>query len=126
MKFPFAAAACVMGVLLSGAPASASLDTAIAPRVVIQNQPLSDCSARASSALKSVINDAREAGTGSGLWFGAILDPQGNPSTTAVVECHDVPNGYAASFTCLVQVPPSEAAASLCQKIATAFSGGAK
>jgi len=126
MKLPLLAATFALSALLAGAPALASLDTVIGPRVVVQNQPISDCSSRASSALKSAMPEVNEAGTGSGEWVGVIRDASGAPSATAVIECHTLPDGYAASFTCLVQVPPSDTASVLCQKLSTAFGGGAQ
>ncbi len=115
------AAASVLCALLVSAPASATLDTAIGQRSVVPDKPFSDCSSKADHALTSVMQNATEAGPGSGNWFGAV-STGGAPSEIAIVECHPQGDGYAVSFTCSVQVPPSpDAAAALCTKLMAAF-----
>jgi hypothetical protein len=119
----FAAALMLLSAAFMSSPARAALDTVIGPRTVVPNKPLSDCSARAKSALDSVLQNAFEAGTGSGEWIGAErLSSGGDAAAEAVIECHPVDNGYAASFTCAAQVPPSPITASmLCNKLVAAF-----
>ena len=115
------AAAFVLCAILVSAPASATLDTSIGQRSVVPGEPFSDCSAKASHALTAVMQNATEAGPGSGNWFGAV-STGGAPSEIAIVECHPQGNGYAVSFTCSVQVPPSpDTAAALCAKVIAAF-----
>lgn len=117
------AAAVVLCTLLLCAPASATLDTVIGQRSIVPDQPFSDCSAKANHALTTVMQSATEAGTGSGNWFG-VDNAGGTPSEIAIVECHPQGTGYAASFTCSAQVPPSaETAAALCSKVIAAFGG---
>ena len=109
-----------LNIGLAASPASAALDMVIAPSVTA-TKPLSDCTTRAESALKSAMQTVTEAGTGSGHWVG-VTRMDGSVSATAVVECHPVDAGYRASFTCAVQVPPNaDTASALCSKIATAF-----
>jgi|HubBroStandDraft_1064217.scaffolds.fasta_scaffold44142_3 hypothetical protein len=119
------AAAFVLCALLVSAPASATLDTVIGQRSVVPDKPFSACSDQAHHALTSVMQTATEAGNGSGHWFGVdIVD--GAPSEIAIVECHPQASGYAVSFTCSAQVPPSvDTAAALCTKVITAFNASA-
>ena len=115
-----------LNIALASSPATAALDMVIAPQSTVQNKPFSDCSSRAKSALTSVMQNATEAGTGSGEWVG-VTRMDGSVSATAVIECHPVDNGYRAGFTCAVQVPPNpDVANALCTKLTTAFNGGAQ
>jgi hypothetical protein len=110
-----------LSALLVSAPAGATLDTVIGQRSVVPGKPFSDCSARAKNALTTVMQNATEAGAGSGHWFGAS-SIDSSISATAVVECHQLDNGYAVSFTCSTQVPPNpDSASALCSKIIAAF-----
>ncbi|MDE2481820.1 MAG: hypothetical protein KGN02_06485 [bacterium] len=116
-----AAAALACGLALTNAPARANLDTVIGTRTVVPDKPMSDCSARAKSALTTVMNSAFEAGQGSGQWIG-VVRVGGSASAAAVIECHPLDAGYTASFTCSVQVPPNpDTASGLCTKLSTAF-----
>jgi hypothetical protein len=121
---PCFAAAFVVAMLAAGVPARAGLDVVVGARSVVQNKPVSDCSDRARNALDTVLHNALEAGTGSGQWLGAErLTASSEPSAEAVIECHAVGNGYAASFTCASEVPPSpNTATALCDKLSSAFS----
>jgi hypothetical protein len=115
------AAAFLLCALLVSAPARATLDTAVGQRSVVPDKPLSDCSTKANHALTTVMQSATEAGQGSGHWFG-FDNVGGAPSEIAIVECHPQGTGYAVSFTCSVQVPPStDTAAALCTKLIAAF-----
>jgi hypothetical protein len=106
---------------LASAPASAALDVVVAPQASVQNKPFSDCTTRAKNALTSVMQNAVEAGTGSGHWVG-VQKIDGSIAASAVIECHPVDTGYHASFTCAVQVPPNpDTANALCTKLTTAF-----
>jgi hypothetical protein len=117
------AALTLCSVVFSSSVAQAGLLTVIGPRTIVPNKPLSDCSARAKSALDTVLQNSFEAGAGSGEWIGAErLTPSSDPSASAVIECHPVDTGYAASFTCAAEVPPSPVTASdLCNKLIAAF-----
>ena len=120
-RLAFSAAALACGLALTNAPARANLDTVIGARAVVPNKPISDCSARAKSALTSVMNSAFEAGDGSGQWIG-VTRIGGSASASAVIECHTLDTGYVASFTCSVQIPPNpDTASGLCTKLSTAF-----
>lgn len=123
------AVALALDVILASAGAPAAIDTVVAARITVASQPMSDCSAKARGALMAVMQNAVEAGDGSGHWLGfGRITPGADPSAAAVVECHaDNSGGYAASFTCSAEVPPNpDTATTLCQKLTTAFSGGGK
>jgi hypothetical protein len=110
-----------LSVLFVSTPAGATLQTVIAQRSVVPDKPFSDCSARAKNALTSVMQDATEAGDGSGHWFGST-SVDASISAIAIVECHQLDSGYAVSFTCSAQVPPNaDTAAALCTKLVAAF-----
>ena len=112
-----------LNVGLASLPASAALDLVIAQQSVVPNKPFSDCSTRAKNALTSVMQDATEAGTGSGHWVG-VQKIEGSIAASAVIECHPDAGGYHAGFTCAVQVPPNpDTANALCTKLTTAFNG---
>ncbi len=120
-RVAYMAAALTCGIALVNAPARANLDTVIAPKVTVTTGTMDDCSARAKSALTTVMNSAFEAGAGSGQWIG-VVRVGGAASAAAVVECHPLDAGYTASFTCSVQVPPNpETADALCTKVTAAF-----
>lgn len=110
-----------LNIGLASLPASAALDVVVAQQSVVPNKPFSDCSSRAKNALNSVMQNAVEAGTGSGHWIG-VARMEGSISASAVIECHPDGGGYHAGFTCAVQVPPSpDTANALCTKLTTAF-----
>ncbi len=110
-----------LNVGFASLPASAALDLVVAQQSVVPNKPFADCSSRAKNALNSVMQNATEAGTGSGHWVG-VQNIEGSISASAVIECHPDAGGYHAGFTCAVQVPPnSESASALCTKLTTAF-----
>ncbi len=110
-----------LNIGLASLPASAALDTVVAQQAVVPNKPFSDCSTRAKNALNSVMQNAVEAGTGSGHWVG-VQRVEGSVAASAVIECHPDGGGYRAGFTCAVQVPPNpDTANALCTKLTTAF-----
>ena len=113
-----------LNVGLASSPASAALDLIVAQQSVVPNKPFGDCSTRAKNALTSVLQDATEAGTGSGHWVG-VQKIEGSIAASAVIECHpDRPDaaGYHAGFTCAVQIPPNpDSANALCTKLTAAF-----
>ncbi|HTX56147.1 MAG TPA: hypothetical protein VMD47_03500 [Candidatus Acidoferrales bacterium] len=120
-------AALLLGVLLAGAAADATLDTVNAPRITVPDKSVNDCSDKAQSTLMSVMQNATEAGQGSGEWLAQTQpSPGGPPSAWAIIECHAIDGGgYTASFVCSVQTPTNPVSASdLCTKLATAFGGG--
>ena len=112
---------------ISGERAGAAVDMSIGTRSVVQNGPASQCSTRAKNALNSVLQNAAEAGAGTGQWFAyGPRDSSGNSSVAATIHCFPVGKGYVASFTCAVEVPPSaESASALCTKLTGSF-GSAK
>ena len=110
-----------LNIGLASSPASAALDLVVAQQSVVPNKPFADCSTRAKNALQSVMQDATEAGTGSGHWV-AVQRVEGSIAASAVIECHPDAGGYRAGFTCAVQVPPNpDSANALCTKLTTAF-----
>jgi len=117
------AVALAVNVILTSASAPAAIDVAVATRITVTNQPMGDCSMRAKNALTTVMQNATEAGAGSGHWFGVgRINSQTPVSASAVVECHADAGGYSASITCAAEVPPNpDTAATLCQKLTTAF-----
>jgi hypothetical protein len=123
LTLPCFAAALALNMVITALPGQAALEVVIGARSVVQNKPMSDCSARAKSALDAVLHNAFEAGTGSGQWIGAErLSASAEPSAEAVIECHAAGDGYTASFTCAAEVPPSpNTATALCDRLTTAF-----
>lgn len=110
-----------LNIGLASLPASAALDLVVAQQSVVPNKPVSDCSSRAKGALTSVMQDATEAGAGSGHWVG-VQRLEGSIAASAVIECHPDGGGYRAGFTCAVQIPPNpDTANALCTKLTTAF-----
>jgi hypothetical protein len=130
MRLPLlAACTCLLGTVLTSAPAGATLQTTVGARVAIAGQPLQDCSNRASAVLNSVFSNAKEAGDGSAEWFGVHRpDPQSPADALAIIECHPQDSGgYTASFTCSAQVPGyAGTAEDLCDKLESGFGGAAK
>jgi hypothetical protein len=122
-RLALCALACAFSVAAATLPARAALDTAIGPRITVASAPMSDCNTRAQGALQSVLQSAFEAGAGSGEWVAAErITPTSDASGSAIIECHAVGSGYAASFTCAAQVPPNPYTADeLCSKLSTAF-----
>jgi hypothetical protein len=111
-----------LNIGFASSPANAALDLVVAQQSVVPNKPFADCSARAKNALTSVMQNASEAGTGSGQWVG-VQRLEGSVAASAVIECHPDAGGYRAGFTCAVQVPPNpDSANALCTKLTTAFS----
>lgn len=115
-------AAFVFAFATSGARAPAALDMYLA-RTVVQNEPIGDCSTKAKNALNSVLQNAFEAGEGTGQWLAyGPNDYSGHPNATAAIHCFPVGNGYVVTFTCAVDVPPNpDTASALCAKLTTAF-----
>jgi hypothetical protein len=120
------AAAFALNLVLAVTPASAELNMVLGARAVVQNAPVSDCSAKAKTALNAVLQNAFEAGDGTGQWLAyGPLDSSGHSSATAAIHCYPVDTGYVATFTCAVQVPPNpDTATGLCTKLITAFGAG--
>jgi hypothetical protein len=128
-RFRFARilAATVVSFAALGASAPAALDMTVGPHLVVPNEPVSACSSKAKSALDSVLQNAFEAGAGTGQWLAyGPLDSSGKSSATAAIHCYPLDNGYVVTFTCAAQVPPNaDSAVGLCQKLSAAF-GAAK
>lgn len=118
-----AAFACALGA--SSAPAPAALDMYVGARTVVPNEPVADCSAKAKNALNAVLQNAFEAGEGTGQWLAyGPPDYSGHANATAAIHCYPVDNGYVVTFTCAVDVPPNpDSASALCAKLTAAFGG---
>jgi hypothetical protein len=110
----------------SGAPAPAALDMYVGARTIVQNEPIGDCSTKAKNALNAVLQNAFEAGEGTGQWLAyGPPDYSGHANATAVIHCFPVDNGYVVTFTCAVDVPPNpDTASALCAKLVAAFGAG--
>jgi hypothetical protein len=120
------AAALALAFGMSGTPAPAALDMYVGARTVVQNEPIGDCSTKAKDALNAVLQNAFEAGEGTGQWLAyGPPDYSGHANATAAIHCYPVDNGYVATFTCAVDVPPNpDTASALCAKLAAAFAAG--
>lgn len=117
-----------IGALLANAAlvtaaAPAAVDMTVGTREVVQNHPLSDCSSRAKNALSSVLQNAAEAGVGTGQWLAyGPADASGASTSAAAIHCFPLDKGYVVTFTCAVQTPPNaDTASALCTKITGAF-----
>jgi hypothetical protein len=111
---------------LANAAAPAALDVFVGARNVVANEPISACSSQARNALNAVLQNAFEAGQGTGQWLAyGPADSSGHSSATAAIHCFPLDSGYVVTFTCAVDIPPNpDSASALCAKLATAF--GAK
>ncbi|MEO9169673.1 MAG: hypothetical protein ABI282_11710 [Candidatus Baltobacteraceae bacterium] len=120
------AVALTLNIFLTSAAAPAEVDMAVGARIVVQNAPVSDCSAKAKTALNASLQNAFEAGDGTGQWMAyGQPDSSNHSSAAAAIHCFPVDKGYVATFTCAVEVPPNpEMAPSLCSKLTTAFGAG--
>ncbi len=120
------AAGLAVALGVTGGAARADLNMVLGTRTVVDTGPVSDCSAKAKSALNTVLQNAFEAGDGTGQWLAyGPLDSTGHSSETAAIHCYPLDKGWVATFTCAVQVPPNpETAPALCTKLATAFGAG--
>jgi len=118
--------ALVIGALICGttSPAAVSFSTGI--RYVMTTGSLSDCSAKAKTALTAYLGAPTEAVAGSGEWL-AFGPAGGTPQTytaAATVRCFGLDQGYVVTFTCVVTEPESPYTASaLCLDVAHNFSG---
>jgi hypothetical protein len=107
------------------APAALEMSTGI--RHVSDAGSLTDCSAKAKTALSAFLTGVSESPAGSGEWIGQTQNPRaGAPTAAAVVRCYALPKGFVVTFTCAVQTPdnPFDADA-LCLDVAHKFYGGA-
>ena len=120
------AGALAFSVFALSAPAPAAIDMVVGSRATVPNAPVSDCSAKAKNALTTVLQNAFEAGEGTGQWLGrGSPDSGGNPSAAAAIHCFPVDKGYVVTVTCGVEIPPSpDTASALCTKLTAAFDGG--
>lgn len=120
------AGALAANVVLATAAAPAALDMFVGARNVVQNAPVSDCSAKAKTALNGVLHSAFEAGDGTNQWLGyGPADSSGHSSAAAAIHCYPVDHGYVVTFTCSVEVPPNaDMASALCAKLTGAFGDG--
>lgn len=114
-------AAILTCVALLTARAPAEILIAVGDSVTVANEPVSDCNAKAKTALDSVLQNAGDNGAGVWLAYGPP-DSSGHSSATAAIHCYPLDNGYNVSFTCAVEVPPNpDTATTLCTKLAAAF-----
>lgn len=114
-------AAILTCVALLTARAPAEILIAVGDSVTVANEPVSDCNAKAKTALDSVLQNAGDNGAGVWLAYGPP-DGSGHSSATAAIHCYPLDNGYNVSFTCAVEVPPNpDTATTLCTKLAAAF-----
>lgn len=124
-RLGFGVIAFAAGLLSATTPASADLQTVVGARTVVTGEPVSGCSAKAKTALDSVLQNAIESEDGSGEWlaYGAP-DRSGNATSAAAIHCYHVGDGYVVTFTCAAQVPPNpDTAATVCTKLIAAFPG---
>ena len=114
-------AAILTCVALLTARAPAEILIAVGDSVTVANEPVSECNAKAKTALDSVLQNAGDNGAGVWLAYGPP-DGSGHSSATAAIHCYPLDNGYNVSFTCAVEVPPNpDTATTLCTKLAAAF-----
>jgi len=117
-------AACAVAFGATTTTSRAALDFAVGARTVVKGEPVSNCNAQARKTLDAVLQDAAEVGSGdTGEWRAyAAPDASGHSSAVAAIHCYPLDDGYLATFTCAVQVPPNpDSAIALCTKLATAF-----
>lgn len=120
-RIAIAAVALLTCVSFLTARAPAGILIAIGDSITVTNEPISDCNAKAKTALDSVLQNAGDNGAGVWLAYGPP-DSSGHASATATVHCYPIDNGYNVSFTCAVEVPPNpDTATTLCTKLAAAF-----
>lgn len=116
-----AAAVLLTCVALLTARAPAEILIAVGDSVTVPNEPVSDCNAKAKTALDSVLQNAGDNGAGVWLAYGPS-DSSGHSSATAAIHCYPLGAGYNVSFTCAVEVPPNpDTATTLCAKLSAAF-----
>jgi hypothetical protein len=109
-------------VALTSAIALASFDMVVGARSVVPNKPITDCAARAESALNGVMKNAIKAGADGTNWLGFGPNGTNNPSAAAVIQCFQVDTGYVVTFTCSAEVPPNTVTATtLCNQLTAAF-----
>ncbi len=121
------AVAVVLDFALVSTSAFAAVEMSIGSRAIVPNAPVSQCSAKAKSALNSVLQGgAAEAGENTGQWLSyGPADSSGNSSSAAAIHCYPIDHGYVATFTCAVESPVNpESASALCTKLTSAFGGG--
>lgn len=113
--------------LAFGSPVPAAVEMSTGIRYVIPSGSVGDCSAKAQAALSAYLQNPVEKTTGSGEWSATgPIGVTGPATAAAVVRCLQVGNGYAVTFTCVVQIPGNPYAAdALCLNIAHKFSGKA-
>lgn len=123
---PLCALALVLGVALTSAAAPAAIDMVDGARNVVAHKPVSDCSANAKAALNAVMQNAFEAGAGTGQWLAyGTPDSAGRSYTSAAIHCFPVNDGYVVTFTCAAEIPTvGDTASALCAKLTAAFGTG--
>ena len=108
-------------VVLTAAPALATVDMYAGPPVTVPKAPVAECSTKAKAALDSALTGTVEIGSGTGMWVAKdAADP--NTEASAAVHCFPATDGYIVSFTCAVETRGGgQTAADLCAKIGKAF-----
>jgi len=111
-------------MIASTIAAPAALDVSAGLRHVEQSGSVDDCNAKAKTALNGNLENSGSA-NGASLAYGP-RDSSGRASAAAVINCYPVGNGYFATFTCSVEVPPSLFSADdLCKRVYATFLGKA-
>jgi hypothetical protein len=115
--------ALALGMALCAVPAPAAINMAIGPQRTVPNAPVTDCDARAQSALTSVLQTPFEAGQGTGEWLAyAQVEAPATPPQAASIHCFPIDNGYLVTFECAVVLPDSSVSADdFCTKVSAAF-----
>jgi hypothetical protein len=116
------AVALALNVAVCAAPAPAAIDIATGDQRVVQNQPLSDCTARAQHALQTLLQAPSIGGGGTEFMALAPVTPPATPPTAGAIHCFPLDKGYLVTFECAVEIPPSAtSAADFCTKLVAAF-----
>lgn len=118
-------AALVTAAVLCTSVAFAAVQMSNGLRYVVATGSVSDCSAKAKTALNTYLQSATESADGTGEWVAmGPLGASGPTTSGAAVHCSAVGNGYVVTFTCVAEIPgnpyPPDV---LCSDIADTFSG---
>ena len=116
------AAAFALATGSSAVAATGALDVSAGLRHLENSGSVDDCLAKAKTALNANL-ESSASGNGASLAYGP-RDSSGRASASAVINCYPVGNGYFATFTCSVVVPPSLFSADdLCKRVYATFIG---
>lgn len=122
-RLSFVAAALVVDIAVSMAPAPAAIDMSMGESRVVNNASITDCNTRAQAALSKVLQSPSQAGSGTGEWMALTpVTPPATPPEAASIHCFPIGTGYLVTFECAVEIPPSSMSANdLCAKVTAAF-----